>query len=62
VTIRYAWLPNDDWLDCRPERLAEVTLNASISLSVSKMMVRSGIDGWKMRRWHRGGRIYQEQQ
>jgi hypothetical protein len=40
VTIRYPRFPNDDWLDCRSERPAEVTLNAQIPWVIE---VRGGV-------------------
>jgi len=40
VTIRYPRFPNDDWLNCRSERPAEVTLNAQIPW---KIEVRGGV-------------------
>lgn len=40
VTIRYPRLPNDDWLNCRWERPAEVTLNAQIPWDIE---VRGGV-------------------
>jgi hypothetical protein len=40
VTIRYPRFPNDDWLDCRSERPAEVTLNAQIPWDIE---VRGGV-------------------